>query len=279
VSASVVRPSVIVRTKNSAATVGETFRTLRSQTVSCEIVVVDSGSIDGTLEIARAHADELVQIPAKKFSYGGALNAGADRASGEIHFALSSHCFLEREDWLERSLAFYEDPRVAGTNGEYFGPRGELLFEPLFQTLEDAWTDPYWGFSNHAGSWRASVWRHERFDEQVEACEDKEWAWRVLTAGHVLVFHPALAVSSKHREQSGARALFERSRREARALARHVPVGPRSAREVIDQWWDQVPERPLYPPLFYRLNYLRAAEILGRYIGQREARRTRDEPS
>jgi rhamnosyltransferase len=274
VPASVARPSVIVRTKNSAATVGETFRGLRRQTVDCEIVAVDSGSADGTLEIISTYADELVQIPAERFSYGGALNLGADRASGEVQFALSSHCFLERDDWIERSLTFYEDRRVAGTNGAHFGPRGELLFEPMFQTFEDAWTDPYWGFSNHAGSWRASVWREHRFDGEMEACEDKEWAWRVLGAGHVLVFHPALTVSSKHREKSGTRALFDRSRREARALARQVPVGPRTAREAIDQWWNQVPERPLYPPLFYRLNYLRAAEICGRYVGQWEARRT-----
>jgi len=267
------RPSVIVRTKNSAASVEETFRTLRRQTVQCEIIVVDSGSSDNTLALAKAHADKVVGIASERFSFGRALNVGAENASGEIVFALSSHCFLERDDWIERSLAYYERADVAATNGAPLAPNGNPLFETFYQTSTDAWTDPYWGFSNHAGSWRASVWRAHRFDEEIEACEDKEWAWRVLNAGHVLAFHPALAVSSKHRELSGTRALFDRSRREARALACHVPVPPRSAGEAVRQWWDQVPERPIYPPLFYRLNYLRLAEILGRYLGQAEARR------
>ena len=266
-------PSVIVRTKNSADTVERTFETLRAQTVSVEIVVVDSGSTDTTLDIARRHADEIVSTASERFSFGRALNEGAERASGDIHFALSSHCWLDRTDWVERSLACYEHGVVVGTNGALYGPRGETLYELFHQTAADAFVDPYWGFSNHASSWRASIWREYRFDEEMEACEDKEWAWRVLNAGNVLAFHPALAVDSKHREKAGTRALFERSRKEARALARHVPVKPRSIREAVRQWWDLVPDEPYYPPFFYRLNYLRSAEIFGRYLGQAEARR------
>ena len=74
-------------------------------------------------------------------------------------------------------------------------------------------------------------------------------------------------------EKAGTRALFQRSRKEARALARHLAVTPRTAGEAVRQWWNQVPDEPVYPPLFYRLNYLRAAEIAGRYVGQAQARR------
>jgi rhamnosyltransferase len=264
--------SVIVRTKNSAGTVMETFRTLREQTIPCEIVVVDSGSTDATLDIAARWADRVVEIAPGEFSFGRALNIGAHNASAPVHFALSSHCYLHRPDYLERSLRYYESENVAATNGAPRDPDGEPLLEDFVQRFDDAFIDPYWGFSNHAASWRASVWEQFPFDEEIEACEDKEWAWRVLQAGHVIVFHPALLVSSRHRERSGTKALFERSRREARALARHIPVHPASFREACRQWWNGVPEEPVYPPIFYRLNYYRAAEIFGRYVGQAEVR-------
>lgn len=266
-------PSVIIRTKNSAGTLEKAFETVRSQTVSVQIVVVDSGSTDATLALAQRHADVVVELPAAQFSYGRALNAGAEGATGEIHIALSSHCWLERADWVERAVALYARDDVAGASGTLYDRDGRPLFESVYQTANDAYRNPLWGFSNHAGSWRASVWRQHRFNEEMEACEDKEWAWRVLNSGHTIALHPALTVSSKHRERSGTRALFERSRREARSLAPHVPVSPRSAREALATWWNQVPEEPIYPPLYYRLNYLRAAEIIGRYVGQAEARR------
>ena len=86
------RASVIVRTKDKADTVEATFAALRPQTVPVEVVVVDSGSTDGTLEIARRHADRLVEIPAEAFTFGRALNVGAAAATAPVHFALSAHC-------------------------------------------------------------------------------------------------------------------------------------------------------------------------------------------
>jgi rhamnosyltransferase len=269
------RASVIVRTKDSAKTVEKTFRTLRDQTVACEIVVVDSGSTDSTLELAERWADKIVTMPPQEWSFGRALNLGAQSASAPVHFPLSSHCWLDRNDYIERSLSYYERDDVAATNGNPRSPRGNPLINEFVQTAEDAQTDPFWGYSNHAGSWRASVWEQFPFDEQIEACEDKEWAWRVLKAGHVIVYHPGLYVSSRHRRAAGTKALFNRSRQEARALARYVDgIGPATPLEAASEWWNKITEEPLYPPLFYRLNYYRAAEIFGRWLGQVEARRT-----
>jgi rhamnosyltransferase len=266
---------VIVRTKDSADTVEKTFRTVRDQTVASEIVVVDSGSTDSTLELAERWADKIVTMPPEEWSYGRALNLGAQSASAPVHFALSSHCWLERNDYIEISLSYYGRDDVAATNGNPRSPRGEPLYDEYVQTAEDAQTDPFWGYSNHAGSWRASVWQRFPFNEEMDSCEDKEWAWRVLRAGYVIVYHPALRVSTRHRRKAGTRALFQRSRHEARALARLVPdVGPSTPIEAAAQWWNDIPDEPLYPPLFYRLNYYRAAEIFGRWLGQAEARRS-----
>jgi rhamnosyltransferase len=262
--------SVIVRVKNERDLLERALLSLRDQTVAAEIVVVDSGSSDGSLDVARRHADRVLEID--RFTFGRALNLGAEAASGEIHFALSAHCRAERRDWVERALAHYADARVAGTHGCRIQPDRRPLLDVVLQDAEHAARHPYWGFSNHASSWRANVWRRFRFDEEMEACEDKEWAWRVMDAGWRIAVDPLLDVTKDHRQLAGTRALYQRTRREAEALSR-VRHHPRlRARQALRTWWSDVPRDGVYPPLFHRLNYYRAAEIAGRWAGERRAR-------
>jgi rhamnosyltransferase len=269
------RASVIVRTKDKAGTVEATFAALRAQTVAAEIVVVDSGSTDGTLAIARRHADRIVEIPPESFTFGRALNVGARAASAPIHFALSAHCRPDRDDWIERALRHYERPEVAATNGQLWRWDGRPLVEPVDQTAEILRAAPGWGFSNHAASWRASVWDDVPFDEAMEACEDKEWAARVVARGGVVVVDPVLHVEGAHRKAHGARALFHRTRREARAMAAAGLVPAFPARAAVHEWWADLPSESMSPALFHRINWLRMADIAGRCVGDREGRRRR----
>lgn len=264
--------SVIVRVKDEQRTIERTLSLLRRQTVSAEIVVVDSGSTDGTLEVARRYADQLIEIPPEQFSYGGALNIGARAASADVHFALSAHCLPEREDWIALSLAHYERNDVAGTNGIEAMPDGAPVRGPVFETGDRVRAYPFWGFSNHASSWRASVWQQFPFDETITACEDKEWALRVMDAGWVIVFDPSLAVPLAHRWGEGARSYFRRNRKEAEALGGFVSLPPYGLRDVAHDWWSDYPD-DRHSTFFHRfVNYLRFARILGRYVGQRSCR-------
>ena len=83
-----------------------------------ELVVVDSGSADGSLERARSVADLVVEIPPDEFGHGRTRNMAAERASGELI------CFLTQDavpqpGWLAAHREAFElDPRV----GASFGP-------------------------------------------------------------------------------------------------------------------------------------------------------------
>jgi rhamnosyltransferase len=272
-----VEASVIVRAKNEEGQIQRCLESLRSQTVPVEIVVVDSGSTDKTLDIASRYADHLIRILPDDFTFGRALNIGAAAASAEIHFALSAHCAASRDDWVARAIAHYRrDPLVAGTFGTLDSPNGDALDTPFVCSFPGVAEDPYWGFywgfSNHASSWRASVWREFQFDEDIEAAEDREWSWRVMRAGYVIVDDPSLFVGLEHRRSAGWRALFRRTRREARAMSRLLPPDrPYSVATAVQHWWSYMPPGSNKPPAIRRLNPARIVEFAGRWAGERDS--------
>lgn len=263
------RPSVVVRAKNKADTIELTLRGLRDQTIDTEIILVDSGSTDRTLEIARPYCDQILSIGSDEFSYGGALNLGAQHASGEIVFALSAHCVPPGREWVDWSLEAYADERVAGTFGRDVRPDGTSLTAPARFTLADLPADPTWGFSNHGASWRRTVWERFPFDERLIACEDKEWMWRVMSAGLCVVADPRLVVSTKHRRQAGLPALYKRVHRERLVLAELLDYPPLNAPTLARRWWSEFPEGSERPRWQRRLSPWRAAELLGEFTGDR----------
>lgn len=267
-----VRPqaSVIVRTRDSGRTLGRTLELVRAQTVTAEIVVVDSGSRDDSLAIAQASADRIVEIPAAAFTFGHALNVGAAVARAPIHFALSSHVVPPDEHWIERSLAHYARADVAGTSGAPTLPGSAAPLTTTFhQTLSDALTAPYWGFSNTASSWRAEVWRELPFHEALPACEDKEWALRALAAGWTIAVDPRLRVADAHRQANGMRALYRRTRREAEAIASFAPVPPATTPALVREWWHDAAGADLRARTRQRLSPPRLVDLLARFHGRR----------
>jgi rhamnosyltransferase len=264
------RASVVVRTFNSASKLSSCLRSLRDQTVRAELIVVDSGSQDRTLEIAERTADRIVELGDDPFSYGRALNRGASVATAPVHFALSSHCVIPRRDWIERALRHYQRPDVAATNGQQTLPDGSPLTEVFYLRGSSNLPNPLWGFSNHASSWRADVWRREPFDEALIASEDFEWSDRVVGLGFTIVFDPALTVSGHHRTAEGPRALYHRSYREFLGTAACRPVQPLTLRRSLREWWSEHPAGT--KPHRQRLSPYRVAMIAGRYRAGRTLR-------
>jgi rhamnosyltransferase len=260
------RVSVIIRTKNSASTVGHVLSQVRAQSVPAEIIIVDSGSSDDTLAIVGETVDRVIELPAEHFSFGHALNVGAAAARAPVHMALSSHSFPPDRFWIERSLSKYQRSDVAGTSGAPTPPHSpEPLLDTFFQTHSDALQCPWWGFSNTGSSWRADVWARFPFDEQLAACEDKEWGFRVLAAGWSIAIDAHLLVSDAHRRRDGLKALYTRAYREYEAISAFASIPPYTASTFLREWLSEIPSHAPYFGWRRRLNYFRVVELAAKY--------------
>lgn len=266
----VTRPaSIIVRCRDERVTLERTLRTLHAQSVRPEIIVVDSGSVDGSLAVAERLADRVIRIASHEFTYGRALNVGAEASAAPVHFALSAHCFAGTR-WVERALAHYGREDIAGTNGIQTFADGTPVTGPFVQDAAHARSNPWWGFSNHASSWRAEVWRQFPFDEEMDYAEDREWAWRVTAAGWKLVYDPALWVDMSH-AWKGTRNFYTRQRRAARAVASFSAPAPYKMSDLARDWWTEIPSDRHSPAAHRFLNVRRLAGLAGRYVGRRQA--------
>jgi len=211
--------SVIIRTKNEAEHIAEVIRRLKEQRYdgSVEIIVVDSGSADGTVEIAEKEGARVIRIKPEDFSFGGALNTGISNAGGEIIINLSGHSVPVHEDYFLQMIAPFENPVVAAT----FGRDVPWPDECPSQTRDVLQHFPPSGldgnrFSNANAAIRKNIWERIRFDESLTGSEDLLWAKQVMNLGYRIEYIPQAEVFHSH--GPSPKFVYKRAYRESRSL-------------------------------------------------------------
>lgn len=262
------RLSALVRCRDEVRGIGPLIDALRGQTMgnSIEIVIVDSGSRDGTLDQIRQRGVEPIQIAPGEFTYGRALNLAAAEAHAPLCVAISAHARPLDDGWAARMVSAFDDARVACAFGERVGPDLAPLTGPLLQDLAHAQAHPFYGYSNSSGGFRRELWEQRPFDEQLAASEDREWAWYWLQRGWLVLLDPALAVHHSHADEGVVRT-FARARGNRAATRRFRDLEPLPLRVVLAEWWRG-------PHLHRsgwraRLDPRRIAQLAGKYAGLR----------
>jgi rhamnosyltransferase len=261
--------TVLIRAKDEAADIGHTLDSVAGQTVKPEIVVVDSGSTDGTPDIVRSHGARLIEIPAESFTYGRALNIGFEAATAPVVVPLSAHAFPRTNHWLADMLRHFEDPEVSCACGDHLDEHGSPLTRVVRWTAADHARNPYWGYSNHAGAVRRSLWAQRGFREEMVWTEDKEWSGWALSQGTVCIVNPALVVEHDHSDDS-VRTQYRRSKLQQIGFAAFVDLPPYSARDAAREWWSGPDGAGVRWRA--RVNPRRVATVAGKYAGRTAAR-------
>lgn len=218
--------SVVIRCHNEERHIGALLEAIGRQTIGpVELVVVDSGSTDGTLDIVRRHPVRLVTIAPDDFTFGRSLNRGCQAATGEILVFASAHVLPVRDDWLERLTAPFRDPAVALVYGRQVGAETSRFSEhQLFAQQFPAASNPDQPspFCNNANSAiRRRLWQEHHYDETLTGLEDLEWGRWAKARQHRIVYEAEAAIVHIH-EESPAK-IFRRYEREAIALKRVFP--------------------------------------------------------
>lgn len=145
-AAVVMRLSVVIVAKNEAANIVDCVRSAR---FADEVIVLDSGSTDGTPELARAEGAQVVVTPDWP-GYGPQNNRGIDRATGDWFFSLDADERISPALAAEIRAAI-DKPEVAG----YRVPRSSMYCGRFMK--HGGWTPDY--------TWRLARRGQARFTE------------------------------------------------------------------------------------------------------------------
>lgn len=182
--------SVIIRNRNEATMLAKALPALAAQEgVETEIILVDNDSTDQSVALARHFGAKVVHLPKSEFSYGRAINRGIEAATGEFVLLLSAHSLLLGKDCLLRSLDRFDEEKVAAVRLMLVSKTDEL--ENWVEGGRLRWPVDFFSVVQNgpiasACVLRRSVWQQIRFDETLEAVEDKMWAYEALRAGYIV---------------------------------------------------------------------------------------------
>lgn len=206
--------SVVIPVKDGGTDLVRCLEAIAHQRVDeeVEIVVVDSGSGDGSPARAHCLGARVHSIPAKEFNHGRTRNLGAELARGDVLVFTTQDAYAADDRWLAGLVsALRSSSDVAGVYGRqlphptarpperYFldflygpDPRTQRLGAPDDLSFENTL------FSNVNSAIPRGVWEEHRFADDMLMSEDQEWSRRVLLSGMSIVYEPEAAVFHSH---------------------------------------------------------------------------------
>jgi len=228
--------SIIIRCCNEVRHIGRLLDAIQRQTLkNVETIIVDSGSTDGTLDVAKQYPVRLLRISSEEFSFGRSLNIGCQAASGKILIFVSAHVYPVGETWLEQLVAPLKNPKVALTYGKQRGNGStkyseEQIFRHWFP--DESPKDSSYPFCNNANAAiKRELWEEIPYDETLSGLEDLDWAKRAAERKYKVVYVPEAEIIHIHEERW--KQVFNRYRREAIALKQIYPTQRFTARDFV----------------------------------------------
>jgi glycosyltransferase involved in cell wall biosynthesis len=264
--------TVAIPVLNGARYLDEVLTAVRDQVVDreVELLVWDSGSTDGSLEIAERHGARLHRIPRSEFSHGGTRNRMAAMARGEHIAFLTQDATPASPHWL---AALLEGFTLADDVAAVFGPHVPRPDASHMIKCEMERHFAVWGegrsvdvqrldrspgglaaYRAFPGRWTflsdvncaVARWALERIPyRDVPYAEDQLLGRELVEAGYAKVFHPEAAVVHSHDYPPGRflRRYFDEFRSLREVLDYVEPAGPMRTQRLIrgvvraDQRW------------------------------------------
>jgi rhamnosyltransferase len=215
------RCSLVIPTKDGGPLFKRVVEGLQRQ--SCwkdvEFVVVDSGSSDETVEIARAAGAKLFTVAPADFNHGATRDYAIAQTTTNRVVLLVQDAIPHDDQLIERLIATLDEDNVAGVYARqipqpdadiitkrnlnaHFTARMQRDTAEITDLAAYAMMPPFQryalcNFDNVCSAIRKDVWELERFG-RINFGEDIDWAERVLKRGYKIIYEPGAAVVHSH---------------------------------------------------------------------------------
>jgi rhamnosyltransferase len=280
--------SIIIRTLNEQRYLGDLLQGIKDQQTkfTYEIVLIDSGSTDSTLNIAKQFGCRILHISRDEFSFGRSLNRACEASLGTFLVFVSGHCIPYDQHWLQNLVK----PLYAGSvqycyGRQVGGPHTYLSESQIFSKyFPKSSSLPQEGFycNNANSSLNADVWRKYRFDEDLTGLEDMHLAKRLIAQKGLVGYAANACVYHLHHENW--RQIQRRFEREALALQQISPEILLRRRDIIRYFVRAVfgdimikPHQILNAVSVYKIFRYRFHQYLGSYNGNHLHKRVSSE--
>lgn len=212
--------SVVIPVKNEGKKIRTCIEGILSQTVPVkEIIVVDSGSTDDTLDILKEFdIVKVIEIPGSEFNHGETRNLGINAATGEYALLTVGDAWAYDNNWIQYLLDGFVDDTVAGVCGQqvvahspdnnpaqwfrsYSKPeiKKYSFSEDEFHRLSPLEKKKVCGWDDVTAIYRMDYKKEIPF-RYTSYAEDAQWAKDAILAGYSIAYNPAARVYHYHLE-------------------------------------------------------------------------------
>lgn len=202
--------SIIILTKNNGKTIGKVLKQITIQQIdgTYEIIIVDSGSGDDTIDQISQFNVRFCSIPSGEFGHGKTRNLASGFARGDFLVFLSADAVPADEHWLKQLVNRLFEEGVAATFGRQIPYEETPPMERFFimknypaqsagrYAAEDFVLNAF--FSNVNSAIKRSVWDKLHFSETLIISEDYYWAKQASEHGYLVEYVPEAAVYHSH---------------------------------------------------------------------------------
>jgi len=203
--------SIIIPARNEAENITACLEAVLNQETDFifDIIVIDSGSTDGTVEMVKQFPEvRLVEIKAEEFGHGKTRNLGAGLSQAGYTVFLNADAIPADQNWLQPLVGRLEESRkIAGVYSRHLPKKDCYLYmaRDLLQSMpsrgfvtEKSGHFDFMIFSTVSCALRRDIWQHFPFADQIPIAEDQDWARRILDRGFTIVYEPSSRVYHSH---------------------------------------------------------------------------------
>ena len=214
--------SIVIPTKNGGSLFDKVLTMIDKQETDYEyeVICVDSGSTDNTIEIIKKHNCILKQIDKTEFGHGKTRNLGASLGTGEYIIFITQDALPYDTHWIQNFIDGMKiDPEIVGGFGIHYPYPDCNIFDKRDLTLlfkgygltntiyqledkeryksEEGYRHLLSFYSDNNSCMRRSIWEKYPY-EDVNFAEDQIWAKKMIELGYKKLYCPFAGVYHSH---------------------------------------------------------------------------------